>query len=219
MKPNFYLEGKAAYSTILEASAATARGWRLCTIIAICIAGIAIAGVVFIGSQSKIKPVLVVMKDDFIPVGIFAPQTAIAINDERVTKAILARLITSFRTVSTDRDLQGKLVNELAEFVKRGSSAFAKIQSYLADKKTNPFTRAKKETVEVKIVNVLKITASTWQVDWIERTRARNGQENIPLNYRANLTFTHMTSVPATTLLVNPTGLLVSGFNWARVAK
>ena len=219
MNNNYYLEGKAAYSAILEVSAATARGWRLCTMIAIIVSGLGIAGAVYVGSQSKIQPVLVVMKDDFIPVGIFTPQGTIAVNDERVTKATLARLITSFRMVSRDGDLQRKRVNELAEFVKSGSSAYAKIQTYMADEETNPFQRAKKETVDVTIVNVLKITTSTWQVDWVERSRARNGHVDAPLNYRANLTFTHMSSVPAQTMLINPTGLLVSDLNWAQVAK
>ena len=213
------LAGKAAYSSVLEMSAATARGWRMCALVALLVAIFAVIGVAYIGSQSKISPVLVMLDDSYTPIGLVAPSGGVSVDDERVVQASLATVIQLFRTVTIDEEYQRKLLNNLVLYIQRNSAAFGKIQAYLQDKDTNPFQRAKVESVSVEIESVLKITEKTWQVDWMEQPRliGGGGSGSPVTRYRATMTFIRMDSVPAETMLVNPTGILVQDMNWARI--
>ena len=210
-------DGKAAYSSILAESAATAKGWRLCTILSICVAALAVGFVGYIGSQSKIQPVLVVMKDDYIPVGIFSNRVGVKVTDENLIKATLAQLIRSYRTVSVDNQYQQALVKQLAAYVQTNSPAFSIIQETLSQDKTNPFFRSRTVNVEVAITNVLKISGSTWQVDWVERIFTHDGAELGSEVYRANMTFTFSSDINSSNVLLNPIGLLISSLNITRV--
>ena len=67
---DLYTQNRMAYSSVLENAAKTSAGWRLCTLIALLISLCAVAGVVYIGAQSRIRPVLVVMDESYIPTGL-----------------------------------------------------------------------------------------------------------------------------------------------------
>ena len=204
-----------AYSSVLENAARTSAGWRLCTLIAMLISLTAVGGAVYIGSQARIQPVLVVMDERYMPVGLYHPGAGLAVNDERVTRASLAQFIKAWRIVSIDATFQKQRVNDLAKFIDNHSPAFAKLRDYIVSDSTNPLKRLISETVSIRISNVLPISPMTWQVDWVETVTQRSNGQSVSKRWQANITFAFMDDVPTEILLVNPTGLLVSDINWA----
>ena len=174
----------------------------------------AVGGVVYIGSQSQIRPVLVVMDQDHLPVGIYQPGKGLAVNDERVTKATLAQFIKTWRMVSIDARYQREQVDELEKYINNSSPAFTKMRDFIISDMTNPMVRGKKETVSIRISNVLPISERTWQINWHETSTPLQSGQPTTRRYQATLTFTFMEDVPAEILLTNPTGLLISDINW-----
>ncbi len=209
-----YTDGKRRYSSLIEQADATSKGWRLCAILGLVSALVACLGIAYIGSQAKTVPFLVVMSDDYRPVGIAVPSNQnIGIKDERVIKSIMAHWIKLLRGVSSDLAYQEKLVNDLANFVERGSNAFNKIQEYVSHPELSPFVKGKNGTVDIRISNVIKITDVTYQVDWVETSRELRGGDTQESTYRGNITFGFLRVIPPQTVLVNPIGLIARDFN------
>jgi type IV secretory pathway TrbF-like protein len=70
--------------------------------------------------------------------------------------------------------------------------ATAKMNEWLnGNADASPFKRAAKEMVSVEIKSVLPQTPDTWQVDWVETTRDRQGAvKGQPVTMRALVTTT-----------------------------
>ena len=209
----YHKEGKAQYSTILGQAAAAAKGWRIMALLCSVACVVAVSGIAWIGGQSKIQPFLVVMKDDFLPVGVFA-SSQVPTSDERISRAVLARFVRDLREVTTDRALLVKRFQELGQYIKPSSPAFQKIQELLGDEKLNPLVLSQHLGIDVEIINVLEITNDTWQVDWYEHVRNKSGQRTQSRSeYRGNFVFEYAPTITPAMQLVNPIGFWVVDFN------
>ena len=86
---------------------------------------------------------------------------------------------------------------------------------------SNPFKRAGKEMVSIEMKTVIPQTPDTWQVEWTENTRDRNGiLKTQPVIWRALITTYIAESSPQITdeqLRNNPLSIYVRDFSWARV--
>ena len=84
----------------------------------------------------------------------------------------------------------------------------------------NPFKRAEKETVAVQIESVMRQTPESWQVDWVETVRDRQGTVKMPpFHMRALLTVYLVPPTPATTeeqIRKNPMGIYIKDFRWSK---
>lgn len=216
---NPYNAQKRKYSGLVEMAIFTAAGWRLCTFIALGVALVAVAGVVYIGSQSKLKPYLVIMDENYQPVGLYHQAGDLKKTDERVIKSALAQFLRNWRMVSIDVPYQRNRIHELAMFLVRGGVAEQKIKKYLDDPLTNPFLRAAAEVVSIKINNVLRVTDHTWEIAWTESITQRVSGRLESRQYRANLSFNILEATPPDIVISNPIGLLISDVNWAEAVQ
>lgn len=84
---------------------------------------------------------------------------------------------------------------------------------------SSPFKRATKEMVSVEIKSVLPQTPDTWQVEWTETTRDRQGvMKGQPVNMRALVNVYTIETTSQTTdeqLRNNPLGIYVRDFSWS----
>jgi type IV secretion system protein VirB5 len=84
-----------------------------------------------------------------------------------------------------------------------------------------PFRRAEKEMVSIEINTVIPQTPDTWQVEWIETTRDRQGTpKGKPGHWRALVTVYIADVTPQTTddqLRNNPLSVYVRDFSWTRI--
>ena len=82
------------------------------------------------------------------------------------------------------------------------------------------FKRAAKETVSIEIASVLPQTPETWQVDWVETSRDRQGiLKGQPFRMRALVTVYVAEPTASTSeeqVRNNPIGLYVRDFSWAK---
>jgi type IV secretion system protein VirB5 len=86
---------------------------------------------------------------------------------------------------------------------------------------SSPFKRAALETVNIEISSVLSQSPETWQVDWVETTRDRQGiVKGQPARMRALVNVYVVEPTPNTTeeqMRNNPIGIYIREFSWSKL--
>jgi type IV secretion system protein TrbF len=180
----------------------------------------AVGGTIYIGSQSRFIPLVFQQDKGGNTISIVSAERVPPATQIDYTKAA-ARFVENMRTVTTDTGLQRKFVLQTYSFLASNDPALEKANEYLnGAKEKNPFHRAAYETVGVEIVSVLPQSEQSWQVDWVETVRVKNGQlKEKPHNMRAILQLYQGEPSAATTesdALRNEHFIYVRDFNWSK---
>lgn len=213
---NVYDDNRKAYSSVLESAASNTRGWKLATFIMGAITLTAVVGVIIIGSQSKIKPVVIEIDGYGTPMRLYQINEATNTSDSRIAKATIAQTITAIRSVSVDAGMQKRRMDNIIHFFEKSQPGFNRVQEYVTNPKTNPFKRAKTELVAIQVHSVIKLTDVTWQVEWTERIRDRTGLPLDKNKYKATVTIGYADEISDETIYINPTGLLIKDLVWSK---
>ncbi|KTT27418.1 conjugal transfer protein TrbF [Pseudomonas oryzihabitans] len=218
---NPYLAARRTWNDHVGSVVSQRQTWQVIGILSLLIALAAVGGMIHIGSQSKFIP-YVIEVDKLGQTLSAGPVDASSKADRRVIHAALSDWISCARMVSPDVALQRKCVFKVYSMLAPNDPATAKMNEWLngtAD--ASPFKRAEKEMVSVEIKSVIPQTPDTWQIEWVETTRDRQGVlKGQPVTWRALVT-TYIADVsPNTTdeqLRRNPLSLYVRDFSWSRV--
>lgn len=215
---NPYLNARRAWNGHVMGVMSSLQVWQTVGIICLLITMGAVAGIAHIGAQSKIIP-MVFQQDSS------ANTVSVTLLD-RVPDAVLTdyqnaavNFITNMRMVTPDIALQRKAVLAAYAYLAPENPATIKANDYLnGAPERHPFERAKKETVAVEIKSAMPLTKETWQVDWVETVRTRDGQlKEQPYNMRALVTVYQNkdTEVDANTF-VNGHFIFMRDFSWSK---
>jgi len=218
---NPYLTARRSWNDHVGAVVSQLQTWQVIGILSLLIALAAVGGMIHIGKQSKYIP-YVVEVDKLGRQQAAGPVQAAAKADPRVIHAMVAEFITDARMVTPDMALQRHAVLRLYAKLSPNDPATPKMNEWLnGNKDSNPFTRAAKEIVNVEINTVIPQTADTWQVDWEETTRDRQGApKGKPVIWRALVTVYVAETTPQTTdeqLRNNPLSVYVRDYSWTRI--
>lgn len=190
-------------------------------ILSLLIALASVGGVIYIGSQSKFIP-YVVQVDSMGQTMAAGPLDATSKADQRIVHASVAEFISDARLVTPDVALQRKAVFRVYAKLSPNDPATAKMNEWLnGTDESPPFKRAAKIMISIEIKSVLPQTPDTWQVDWVETTRDRQGVvKGAPVTMRALVTVYDLEATAQTTeeqLRNNPMGIYVRDFSWSRL--
>jgi type IV secretion system protein TrbF len=179
-----------------------------------------VGGIIHIGSQSKFVP-YVVQVDKLGQAAAVAPAQKASPADPRLISTYVASFIFDARLVTPDVALQRKAVFRVYSMLAPNDPATAKTNAWLnGSNESTPFKRAENETVSIDIVTVLQQTDETWQVDWIENSRDRQGVvKGQPVRMRALVTVYVIAPTPQTTeeqMRNNPLGIFVRDYSWSK---
>jgi type IV secretion system protein VirB5 len=218
--PNPYLNARRTWNHIGAANLASRQMFQLLGVLALLIALAAVGGMTYIGSQSKFVP-YVIQVDKLGQQAAVAPAQHAAPADPAVIHASVAAWISNMRMITPDIALQRKGVFHVYSMLSANDPATAKANEWLnGSESSNPFKRAETETVSVEIDTVLPQTADTWQVDWIETTRDRQGgMKGKPQRWRSLVTVYTIAPTADTTeqqIRDNPLGVHVRDFSWSK---
>lgn len=218
-KRNPFLDARSEWNGVTGALVSSRLGWMVVGLFSLCIALAAVAGVIYIGNQSKIIPYIVqVDKAGTAIGGGIADATPSA--TARVKQATVAAFIEQSRLVTVDWSLQRKALDNVMALIRQGDPAGPKLNEYWNGPTGagNPFERAKTQIVDITITSVIQASQFTWEVEWLEITRGRDGAEIDRMPMRALVTLVEDTSrlTSQEAVLRNPLGLFVQDFSWAR---
>lgn len=149
------------------------RNLMICiTLLSLCTSLIAVAGVVYIGSQNKLVPYIIEVdklgRSQFMGT---VPERNL--QDPKIVNVMLTDFISDFKTVSVDKELTVKALKRLYSKLSNGSLASNKVNEYYTANKerNNPFVRAESESVAVEVKTILRATSSSYLIEWTEIVR------------------------------------------------
>lgn len=217
---NPYLAARRTWNEHVGGIVSSRQTWQVLGILSLLIALASVAGIIHIGSQSKFVP-YIVRVDKLGQAVAVAPAQRAAPADPRVIEASVASFISDGRLVTPDVALQRKAVFRVYSMLAPNDPATAKMNEWLnGTEDSSPFKRAAKETVSIEIATVLPQTPETWQVDWVETTRDRQGVvKGQPFRMRALVTVYVVEPTTNTTeeqVRNNPIGIYVRDFSWSK---
>lgn len=218
---NPYLAARRTWNDHVGAVVAQRQTWQVIGILSLLIALAGVGGMIHLGSQSKFIP-YVVEVDKLGQTVAAGPLTAAAKADPRIVHAAVAEFIGDARMVSPDVALQRRAVFRVYAKLAPNDPATAKMNEWLnGHAAASPFKRAETEMVSVEIKTVLAQSPDTWQVDWLETRRDRQGTvKEAPVTMRALVTVYTAEVASQTTdeqLRNNPMSIFVRDFSWSRI--
>ena len=173
--------------------------------------GILSVGFIHLASQSRVSP-FVVEVDRLGQAVAFGPAEQLRKTDERLIRYQLNLFIRDVRSVFSDSEVQKTVINSAYGHAK--DSALGFLNDYF--KKSNPFLREAEGTITVQVQSVLRLSASSWQVQWRETQIATSGRIVSETAWQAILGVELTPPETTDVLLVNPLGLYVTEINWTQ---
>lgn len=218
---NPYLNARRNWNEHVGSVVSSRQTWQVIGILALLIALAAVGGVIHIGSQSKFIP-YVVEVDRHGQALAAGPVQAAAKADPRIIHASVAEFISDARLVTADVALQRRAVFRVYAKLSPNDPSTPKMNEWLnGNPDASPFRRATREIVNIEISSVIPQSPDTWQVDWVETTRDRQGAvKGTPVTMRALVTVYTAEPTSQTTdeqLRMNPMGIYVRDFSWSRI--
>ncbi|MHA3281314.1 conjugal transfer protein TrbF [Legionella pneumophila] len=216
---NPYLNARRAWNVHTAGLMKSVQVWQLVGLSSLLITLAAVGGLITIGSQSKFIP-LVFQQD--AQGNTLSVTRADKVGDASLEdyRAAAAHFIENIRLVSLDVELQKKAVFQVYSYLNANDAALTKVQEFYSDKQqSNPFERAAHEMVSVDIRSVLQESEHTWQVDWLETVRHRDGTlKEKPRMMKAMITLYQEEEIhdaSSESILKNPHLIYVRDFNWS----
>lgn len=201
---------RSTWDERLGATVAATKNWRLVAFGSLTIAFIAVAGITYIGSQSKIQPYALALHDDTV-----LPMPAM----QRLSDTQLSRLyqkairdfVESSRTVVMDVQAQKTLVTHAYSYLRPQTPAHTQLTRRFKDE--SPFSRAESELVKVQILSVLPISATSFQVEWQETISDRQGVVHHVEHFKASASTEVIPPTTRSAIDANPLGFYITHFN------
>lgn len=216
---NPYLNAKKAWNTHTAGLMKSLQIWQLVGLSSLLVTLAAVGGLIAIGSQSKFIPM--VFQQDYSG-NILSVTRADKVGQADIDdyRATAAHFVENLRMVSADSELQKKAIFQVYAYLNQNDAALTKVQEFYSSKQqANPFERATHELVSIEIRSVLQETEDTWQVDWVETIRNRDGTiKQKPALMKAIVTMyqeKEVNDIASESILKNPHLIYIRDFNWS----
>lgn len=218
---NPYLSARRTWNDHVGSVVSSRQTWQVIGILAMLVALASVGGVIHIGQQSKFIP-YVVQVDKMGQTLAAGPVTAAAKADPRIIHATVADFVVNARMVTPDVALQRKAIFSVYAVLSPNDPATPKMNEWLnGTDEASPFKRAATEMVSIAITSVIPQSPDTWQIDWSETIRDRQGtMQGPPITMRALITVYTAEPTSQTTdeqLRNNPMGIYVRDYSWSRL--
>ena len=217
---NPFLSTRRTWNDYLAAQVASRKLWQTMTCLSLLIALVAVFGCVYNCTKSKYIPYVIEVDKLGHVAPTSGPLEISTFDNQRVIQATLADFIEQARTVTPDVSIQRKLIFKLYDKMNPSDPATMKMNDFLnGDPDKNPYKRAETEMVNVEITSVLAQSEHTYQVEWDESTRSRNGALKSKAHWKALITVYIVDSRDFTEEMIrkNPAGIFIENFSWTKI--
>lgn len=174
-------------------------------------------GLVYVSGQQQQVPYVVAVDKFQTPVAVSAQQQGSM--PAAVVRASVAEYIRLLRGVSLDYGVQKQWLSKAYTYMTAPSARGFLDAYYHGDNEVNnPFKIAEDGySVTVEVTSAVPLTGNSWQVDWTEVKRDRNGSGAVSKNYRAILGVKVAPPQTRDEVSQNPLGLTVHSIQWSSI--
>ena len=208
---NPYLAARYEWNERYGSYARAATAWRTIGLVSMTMAVIGFGYALYQSTQVKLVPYIVEVDQlGNSAAGGFPAQIEYA--DERVVRSMLGQWVTNFRSITPDTVVQTGYINRTYAMLRRQDPSTEKVNAWFRN--SSPFDQAREKTVSVEINNVVALSNQSYQIDWTEIERDRQGRELRTRRWRGVATVTLSPPQDEAIIRLNPIGLYLADFDW-----
>ena len=210
-----YLNARAEWLERYGSYINRATQWRRMAFLSIIVAVLSIAGNVIQLNQSKVVRYFVTVDELGKTVAEKISESNRNSTPELVVQSVIAELITNWRSVTPDTELQKRMMGYLSTHT--ASTARGILKEWYVE--NSPYKTAK----DGRIVNVeikgrpLAVSRDSYHVEWTEIVRNLQGSEMIREKFDAILTVAIIPPATEEAMLANPGGVYVVNISTSKV--
>ena len=208
---NPYLAARQEWNERYGSYVMAARAWRIVGITGMLMAVIGFSYALYQSTQVKLVPYIVEVDKLGTAASVGFPQQ-IEYADARVVRATLGSFVSNFRSVTPDAVVQKQYIDRTYALLRTSDPATEKINAWFRG--NSPFDRALTMTVAIEVTNIVPLSNQSYQVDWTEFQRDRQGKELGTRRYRGIATVTLTPPQDEAVIRFNPIGLYLKDFEW-----
>ncbi len=211
---NPYVEARREWNERYGSYIKSRDQWRNMAFMSMAFALICLVGFIYHSSQSKFIPYVVEVDQLGRSVAV-SPASQTNAHDERVIKSQLSRFIVNTRSVTSDAEVQKSWIFEAYTMINPADPSFLFLQNHFQTT-ANPFVRAARVTVEIKVSTVLRQTNESWEIEWIETTKNRKGELiGDPVRMRSLMQIYLTVPEKIEQIYKNPAGVYIKDLSWS----
>lgn len=194
--------------------AAQVANWRMFAFFSLSLAAIAVGGVIYIGAQSKIKPMLVEVDKlgQTLAVKVLSGDDAV-VDSSRLVYREMFDLIENLRTVTTDRLANNDRIDKGYTRLTGAARTYVTTEQ----KRNKPNEIGATKSIQVKVKTALKLAGKSWQIEWEEHSYTLGGEDMGVEIWRATLQYDLLPQGDERSIRINPIGFTVSELSWQKV--
>ena len=211
---NPYVDGHAEWQEMFGGYVHQAYVWRIIAFVCLAITLVSVYGNYIQAKQFKVVP-YIVQVDKIGRTNAVGRADAAIPPPRPLIQAELAQLITNWRTVTADLDLQRRMVDRLANFVTGAAQGFI-TEWFTAN---NPYKTAQEgKLIQVEIKGLpLPVSQDSWRVEWTETIRNHVGNYIQSVTYEATMKIKLVPPTSDDKIIVNPGGIWVTEISYSKV--
>lgn len=164
-----------------------------------------------LSTASSIRPFVVELSKG-MPIGIASSKEGLPDN-EKLTEYAINEFITNSRSIVGECEAQKHLLDKTYAFSANDTLNF--LREYYT--KHNPFEKAETVSVEVNVLNCLKIGKKMWQVTWDEIEKSKEGSSLVNESRFIGTLMIEQTEPNPKFLNINPFGIYVTKLSWTKI--
>ncbi len=213
LETNPYLEARREWSVRYGDYIVAAKNWRIAASGFMVLSVIMGVGLCISVAKEKVVPYIVEI-DKLGAVSSSSVISPLKTIDTKVIKFTIAKFIEDSRSISSDRMVQKKALDNIYAYLPKTSSSLNYIQDYISGH--NPFILAESKTIEVEITSILPISEKSWQVEWVETSRDLSANITGKTKWKGVLRVDFSPPESEKDIIANPLGLFITNLSWAQ---
>lgn len=183
--------------------------WRLFGLGALMVAAVSVVGVIYQSSKASVIPYVVEVDGQGAVRLVGSPQTQQWKPTEGVKRHFLEEWLLDVRELSSDKEVVREDLLEAYEAVT--AKAKAQLDTFIDE--TKPFEKIGKETRQLEISSINKVSEDSYRLEWREKVFGKSGYVEATEQYVGIITLMHRKPKDREELEQNPLGLYVKHFS------
>lgn len=211
-----YKKAKQEFDHVMARPLIQKRNWQIISAVLLVSNLILVSGLIFLAKDKKVLPYLIEV-DKLGRAQYVGIPKSIQYDDQAVIKSFIYDFIERSRTVSFDFDLMSKNISK-AVAVADQNTVNNFLTTYYRD--NNPFEKAKKESVSVEPVGLLKQSSKSYIVEWDETTKTKDYKVLSTVRYKAFIQVDKLKDTSLQDLESNPDNpfnYIVTNLSWSKL--